>query len=259
MKRLACASSRASRLGLLLIAICLLPAAEGAASGYDEERTKAVKTCEAVSPADYQSGLLFNPDGYRSYYLRSKCFQEAAVRFRDESLCAKVRQRRTLFSSSWGYAPARCRQLVADGAAADRGELEKMKRAYVAGAIKLRDFRIERNGNGRDTDIVPFFVGTHAGAYRLTFEILQTASPPALVYSAGHYVDEKSNLYLYAPQADIKRRFPGFLLNRSYTVRGTITLDIGRVSESRAWSEAFIESVFPVRERSHSITRQAAF
>ena len=78
--------------------------------------------------------------------------EQQPVRFRDESLCAKVRQRRTLFSSSWGYAPARCRQLVADGAAADRGELEKMKRAYVAGAIKLRDFRIERNGNGRDTE-----------------------------------------------------------------------------------------------------------
>ena len=241
------------------MAICLLAAAEVAASGYDEERAKAVKACEAVSPADYRSGLAFNPDGYRSFYERSRCFQEAAVRFRDPALCGQVRQRRALFSSSWGYSPSRCRTLVAEGTAEDRRELEKRKSAYVAGGVKLRDFQILRNGNGRDTDIVPTFAGSYGTAYRLTFEILHANAPPTLVYSSGHYVDGTSNMRLYAPQVDIKRRFPGFVLNRSYTVRGTIRFDVGTGTMSGAWSEAFVESVFPVRERSHSITRQAAF
>ncbi len=257
--RLARASSRVPRLSLLGMIICLLSAAAVAASRYDEERTKAVKTCEAVSPTDYESGLLLNPDGYRSFYARSKCFQEAAIRFRDPALCGPVRQRRSLFSSSWGYSPSRCRTIVAEGTAADHRELEKMKSAYGAGGVKLRDFQILRNGNGRDTDIVPAFAGSYGSGYRLTFEILHANAPPTLVYSSGHYVDGTSNMRLYVPQADIKRRFPDFVLNRSYTVRGSITFDVGMGSQSGAWSEAFIESVFPVRERSHSITRQAAF
>jgi len=34
---------------------------------YDELRSAAVKQCQAIDPAEYQSGLFFNPDGYRSY------------------------------------------------------------------------------------------------------------------------------------------------------------------------------------------------
>jgi hypothetical protein len=134
-----------------------------------------------------------------------------------------------------------------------------MKRAYGAAGVKLRDFQILRNGNGRDTDIVPAFAGSHGAGYRLTFEILHANALPTLIYSSGHYVDGTSNMRLYVPQADIKRRFSDFELNRAYTVRGSIMFDVGMGSQSGAWSEAFIESVFPVRERSHSITRQAAF
>jgi hypothetical protein len=42
-------------------------------------------------------------------------------------------------------------------------------------------------------------------------------------------------------------------------VRATLTLDIGIGGESGYWSDAFIDSVFPVRERMRSITRQASF
>ena len=83
--------------------------------GYTELRMAALKQCQAIDPADYQSGLFFNPDGYRSYYVRSECFQKTAVQFRDEALCAEVRQRVSLLSSSWGYSRTRCRELVAQG------------------------------------------------------------------------------------------------------------------------------------------------
>jgi len=57
----------------------------------------------------------------------------------------------------------------------------------------------------------------------------------------------------------IKQRFAGFSLNRSYTVRATLMLDVGFGGQSGYWSPAFIEGVFPARERSQSITRPATF
>ena len=115
-------------------------------AGYDELKSAAIKKCQAIDPAEYQSGLFFNPAGYRSYYVRSECLQKAAVQFRDDTLCGQVRQRHSLFSSSWGYSPARCREQIAEGVAADRKVLEEMKQEYQQGAVRLRDFRLERNG-----------------------------------------------------------------------------------------------------------------
>src|SRR5678810_955265 len=103
------------------------------ASDYADMRSRAVQACTAIDPSQSQSGLVFNPDGYRSYYVRSKCFQEAAIEFRDSTLCDQVTERRSLLSSSWGYTAARCRQLVAEGTAADRASLEATKTAYLAG------------------------------------------------------------------------------------------------------------------------------
>jgi hypothetical protein len=60
----------------------------------------ALKQCQAIDPADYQSGLFFNPDGYRSYYVRSEYFQKTAVQFRDDALCADVRERSSLLSDA---------------------------------------------------------------------------------------------------------------------------------------------------------------
>lgn len=250
-------SRRLSVIALTLAA--LLAASNARALDYAEARSKAVQACEAISASESQSGLLFNPDGYRSYYVRSKCFQDAAVLYRDVMLCDQVRERRSLLFSSWGYAPARCRQLVTQGEARDRSELEKLKRAYAAGGIRLRDFRIERNGNGRDVDIIPILAGTYAHGYTLTFEIMPDSGAPQLLYTTGSYLDEKSNLRYYVPQPTIRERFPAFALNRSYTVRATVTLDVGVGGQSGYWSPAFIERVFPVRERTQSMSKAAAF
>ena len=50
---------------------------------YDSLRAAALGKCQSVDADEYQSGLLFNPDGYRSYYVRSQCYQKAAITFRD--------------------------------------------------------------------------------------------------------------------------------------------------------------------------------
>jgi len=245
---------------IVLLAACLFEASEAFAFDYADARSKAVTACEAINPSQSQSGLIFNPDGYRSFYVRSKCFQEAAIEFRDRMLCAQVRERRSLLSSSWGYSAGRCRQLVAQGTATDRASLEAIKTAYVAGGILLRDFRVERNGNGRDFDIIPAFAGTYAHGYTLAFEILPNpSSPPALLHSSGYHVDQTSNLRIYVRQADITTRFPLFSLNRPYSVRATVTLEVGFGGPSGYWSPAFIDSVFPAAARSRSIVKNVTF
>jgi hypothetical protein len=246
---------------LLTIIFALAALASVRANDYAQGRSAAVSKCEGINPDEYQSGLAFNPDGYRSFYIRSECFQRAAVQFRDESLCAQVRQRRSLFSSSWGYSSGHCRQIVAEGIAADRAALEEMKRNYVAGSVRLRAFQIQRNGNGRDFDILPVFSGTYAHGYVLTFEILDGNSSNAavLLHSSGYYLDANSNLRIYVRQSDVRERFVDFALNLPYRVRATVVLDVGTGGPAGSWSDAFIERVFPVRERSQSVTKETVF
>src|SRR5689334_14486427 len=86
-----------------VLASVALPLGQAVSPTYDAARAAAVKACEAISAKDYQSGLAFNPDGYRSYYVRSECLQRTAIQFRDLALCDGVTQRRALLWSSWGY------------------------------------------------------------------------------------------------------------------------------------------------------------
>src|SRR3569833_3216243 len=115
-------------LGWYLLLCCW--ASAGAANEYAARKVAALKRCEAIDPSESQSGLMFNPDGYKSYYVQSQCFQETAVQFRDISICDRVRRRFSLFWSSWGISTAHCRKLVSKGAEDDRAELEQERRQY---------------------------------------------------------------------------------------------------------------------------------
>jgi hypothetical protein len=172
-----------------------------------------------------------------------------------------VRQRFTLFSSSWGYSKARCRELVAQGATADRKTLEDIKRLYIKEGVTLRDFRIERNGNGRDFDVIPLFGGDYAHGYVLRVEIVpsETGKETAVLHSSGYYVDGKSKLRVFVRQDEIRKHFPDFALNRRYAVHTTLILDVGKGGQAGYWSDAFIERVFPIRERSQSVTKEVRF
>jgi len=245
----------------LIVAVWLVNATAVFSASYDELRSAAVKSCEAIDPSAYQTGLFFNPDGYRSYYVRSECFQRIAVEFRDLTLCAQVKQRYSLFSSSWGYSEAQCSKLVRDGIAADERVLLDIKQRYRQGAMQLRDFRIERNGNGRDFDIIPVFTGNYGHGYILRFELFRNAAAKQAlpIHASGYYVDGNSNLRIFVRQEDIRKRFSDLILGRSYNVRATVILDIGNGGQAGKWSDTFIERVFPERERSQYLDRDVRF
>jgi hypothetical protein len=123
-------------------------------------------------------------------------FSETALKFRDPSLCANVRQRRSLFSSSWGYSKANCDQLVVENIAADRKLLEEKRNGYLNRAIQLRDFRIERNGNGRDFDIIPTFTGEAANSYNLRFDILLSLPAGETVLLHCYFCPNNNRMHL---------------------------------------------------------------
>jgi hypothetical protein len=182
-----------------------------------------------------------------------------AVQFSDLSLCDRVRQRRALLSSSWGYSPANCRTLVNQGIETDRNELRNLRRRYAAGAMILRDFRIERNGNGRDYDIIPRFDGTEGHGYTISIEITPSSGDPIVVHADGYYVDPRSELRLFIRQQDIAARIPAFAPGRTYQVRAIATFTLPTSSGSRFISDAFVEREFPLRERTRSVTRDIRF
>ncbi len=248
------------RRALSALACAVIVCTATPASDYQALRSRAVADCEAIDAAAYQTGLIFNPAGYRSYYVRSECFQRIAVQFRDASLCAQVRRRSSLFFSSWGYSEKQCRKEVAAGLAADEETVAGMRQRHRQGAIRMHDFRVERNGNGRDFDIVPSFTGDHAGGYLLRFEILPEASgEPVLVHSNGYHLDGRNQIRIFLRQDEIRDRFAGFAVGETYTVRATVILDIGRGGQAGWWSEEFIDRTFPERERSRSLERQVRF
>jgi hypothetical protein len=245
----------------ITLGVVLLKAGFAFSVSYGELRTAGIRRCEAIDPSQHQTGLALNPDGYRSYYMRSECFQKVAVEFRDEGLCTQVRERWAPFSSSWGYSKANCQKLVREGTAADGKILDNKKRRYLLGPVRLRDFRIEPNGNGRDFDIIPFFLGEVADGYLLRFEILvpPPSSQTALLHSSGYHIDGSSRLRIYVRQADIRKGFPQFALNDLYTVRASLMLAIGIGGPQGKWSDEFIEKNFPERQRTQILEKEIRF
>lgn len=228
-------------------------------SNYAALKAAALQQCAKISPFESQTGLFFNPDGYRSYYVKSNCLQKAAVQFRDPEICDQVRRRYSLFSSSWGVSSTQCRKLVADGVATDRAKLQQEKQLAEMNPVQLKSFHIQRNGNGRDFDIIPEFSTGNPHGYRLVLEIIGVGEQPILIHSNGYYIDANSKLRIYVRQADIRARFPDFQLNHPYSVRATAIVSIGMGGLSGYWSDEFAESVFPLRERSQSVTIECKF
>jgi hypothetical protein len=127
--------------------------------------------------------------------------------------------------------------------------------------MRLRDFRVERNGNGRDFDVLPSFTGSQGQGHRFRLEAVG-AGPggrDALLHASGYYVDPRNSLRIFVRQAEIRQQIPSFALGRPYAVRLTLVFDVGHGGPAGYWSDAFVESVFPARERTQFLEREVRF
>src|SRR3546814_7565711 len=74
-------------------------------------KASEVERCRRMDPADYVTGLLFNPPGMKTYFKRSSCLQAIAVDYRDASLCEEVRERKSRFFDGSVNSRASCEQI----------------------------------------------------------------------------------------------------------------------------------------------------
>jgi hypothetical protein len=108
---------------------------------------------------------------------------------------------------------------------------------------------------------VPAFTGGHAGSYTLRFDVLAPGGTPrsAPFHSSGMHLDDRSNVRLYVRYEDIRARWPEFSYGARYTVRATLTLDVGPGNLGGRWSDTFVEGVFPRAERSQALEKDIGF
>lgn len=122
-----------------------------------------VETCREMSHLSFQTWLIFNPRGRRTYYLRSECFQTMAVRNRDEELCREVVERKSPYFDGSAVSPEACREAVRKQRQADQEE-----RARPETVRRVRKITITRNAYGDAAQVRVLTDGTLRGRYRFS-------------------------------------------------------------------------------------------
>lgn len=240
---------------LLLIAASVAVVAED----FEAERQRAVTTCMQIDADAYQSNLWLNPAGYRGYYERSRCLQQAAIEFRDRDICNDVKELFALLSSTWGYSESNCRKLVEEKLVNDKQALQDLKRRYMDGPVRLLSIRIEQNGNGRDYDIIPSFSDGWSTGYHLTIAVVDGSRVVPVLNHGGYVEGAGTRLRLYLPRRDLVARFADVEFNRSYPLRVMMTLSIGTRKADGWLRQDVIDEVFPLPERQQVLEATAVF
>ena len=222
--------------------------------------TQAIERCEQFGPREYESGLLFNPEGYRTYFRRSACLQRIAVEFRERQLCQRVRRRFSLFGSGWGYSRDNCEALVDAELVSDESALRAKRDAYLVGPVRLASVELVGNGNGRDYDIIPQFEDGFPHPYSLQFALIDERGIDHVIHEWSSYLrGSNDNVRLYLPRQDLLERLPDLEQGREYPLRVRLTLAIGRGGVGGWLREDTIESVFPLAERVQELVTVVVF
>ena len=167
-------------LPLLLASIAAPLAARDFRCTACDRKEGEVERCQRMDPGAYRTALLFNPPGMKTLYERSSCLQQLAEKYVDATLCAEVRERRSLFF---------------DGSAISRGAcLTRVEaKADAAPAVVIHDlYRPQgvawfRNGNGRDTDVHVTFAGSYRHGYLLSLSMLDETGARSEVLHSSEY------------------------------------------------------------------------
>lgn len=242
----------------LAITFALCVSGTALAANYDDDVASERARCQAIDPKESVSGLWLNPDGYQAYYEQSECYQRFAIRFRQVSACDHVREKWTLFSSTWGYSESNCRDEVEKGIAADTEELRSLRRGYLANPVRLTALTIERNGNGRDYDFIPSIGHGFPHSYRLSIWAIVDAQRYPLTQQEFH-LSGGENLRLFETSKELAVRVPGFSPPQTLAVEADLVLDVGSGGSGTRWSPEFIAREFPRDERRQTIELVAEF
>lgn len=153
---------------LLLVANLISPVS--VAADREARFQHGAALCEAIPADAYETGLLFNPDGHRSYFKRSRCLQQLAVEWRAGALCEQVRTRRSMFFSGDAISATACRQLVNEQLRKDQEQVQAIDPETFHQLVEVAFSQPPYAGDGLMIQIKTR--GSHPGTYRLVIEAL---------------------------------------------------------------------------------------
>jgi hypothetical protein len=168
--------------------------------------------CEKMSPLSHVDGLLdgnFLVPAYLggSYFYKSYCYQQLAIRRIDATLCEQVIRRPTLLGHDAGISAASCRRRVAQAAQA-RLDSEKTALAHsaaIAGAAKIATTEVKRAGPNSWL-ISVLTKGARAGEYEFAITTarhdFRETDTLGLIYRETAYLAEGDNHLLWTVTRD---------------------------------------------------------
>lgn len=217
-----------------LVAIAFLAVTLSAAGDeFAARKARRLAECMAIPANEYSTGMIFNPRGYRTMYHRSQCIQSLAVEERDADLCADVRERKSLLFDGSGVSPAHCRELVAGKRSEDEAALESFP---LAGTHRIDAIEIERDGNGRDFDLVVSTRGSLPYRYDLRITAHVSAGKPVeIVNDNAGLGSTASRRILLLRAADLADALGDGWRQKAWTIVATLTL--AKTGENRFFYE----------------------
>ena len=185
---------------------------------------QALGECQAISARDYQTGLIFNPEGHQTYYQRSRCLQGLAVEWREPSLCEQVRERRSLFFNGKGIAETACREKVATqieqdqtaAAALDPDSFHKLEAVHFDQPHYVGD-NIRQQVKTR---------GSHPGSYQVRVELWPNDSgEPVVIADYSQPLGGADHILSGTiPNQRLREAFGGSIPDHEIRVRVTLAL-----------------------------------
>ncbi len=73
---------------------------------------KGEARCRAIPAECGPTGLLFNPDGMKTYYYRSQCYMDLALQEQKSEMCDSVLERKSFFFDGSYYSPHTCKAII---------------------------------------------------------------------------------------------------------------------------------------------------
>ena len=188
---------------------------------FKEQKSRGIAKCDEFSRHDYQTGLIFNPSGYQTFYLQSECFQKLAVEVRDISLCSEVQERKSWFFNGSAVSEERCIQLVKQLLEKDQSEA-----ARIVGIHKIAELHFARNANGRDVDLRVVTRGSFWHKYKLLIECESASgSGTAKIYEKEHTLGQQDHdLNLFIPIKEISQSLEGGIVDKELSVHAMLEL-----------------------------------
>ncbi len=165
----------------------LLAVGSSAADTFTEAKQRRLTDCRAIPAGEYSTGMIFNSEGYKTLYHRSRCIQNIAIEERDVSLCSEVRERKSWFFDGSATSPGNCRKLVGERMAGDRAEAAPKDFTTIHRLVSAEAFL---NGNGRDFDLLIATDGSFYGSYLIEVAVSSKGGPNSVpvfsqVYTYG--------------------------------------------------------------------------